>query len=147
MVAPPQAGAARWTVASDAANRPLRTKLTVDGATGTIISRRDFAQRQWIDRVVGYGIAIHEGAFFGLANQIIGTLVTALLATLSVSGAVMWWRRRRPGTLGAPVRLSRPRYGWGLAAAIGTLGVAMPLFGATLLCMLAIDRLAGARMA
>lgn len=140
-------GADRWTVSSDAANRPQRSRVTLDAATGRVLGRRDFAQRQWIDRAVGYGIAIHEGAFFGIANQVLGTLVTALLATLSVSGAVMWWRRRRPGMLGAPPRLGRPRYGWSLAGAIAALGVAMPLFGATLLGVLAIDRLARVRRA
>lgn len=145
LIAP--SGIDRWTVSSDSANRPERSRVTLDAATGQVLDRRDFAQRQWIDRAVGYGIAIHEGAFFGLANQILGTLVTALLATLSVSGAVMWWRRRRPGTLGAPPRLGRPRYGWSLAGTIAALGVAMPLFGATLLGVLAIDRLARVRRA
>ena len=141
MILPPD-GDGDWAVASDAANRTLRTRLTVDGATGRITSRRAFAQRHWIDRAVGYGIAIHEGAYLGLVNQIAATIVTALLATLSVSGAVMWWRRRKPGALGAPPRLSRPRYGPVLVIAIGALGIAMPLFGATLLLVLAVDRLA-----
>lgn len=134
-------GTPNWTIGSESANRPQRTRLTLDGATGQILDRRDFAQRQWIDRAVGYGIAIHEGAFFGLANQMLGTLVTTLLATLAISGTVLWWRRRKPGTLGAPIKLTRPRYGPILIAGIATLGVAMPLFGATLVAVLALDRL------
>ena len=137
----PKPGTANWTIGSESANRPQRTRLTLDGTTGQILDRRDFAQRQWIDRAVGYGIAIHEGAFFGLANQILGTLVTTLLATLAISGTVMWWRRRKPGTLGAPIKLTRPRYRWSLITAITTLAIAMPLFGTTLLAVLAIDRL------
>jgi len=140
MIAAPKAMTDGWAVAAESANRPLRTKLTIDGDSGAILTRRDFAQRQWIDRAVGYGVAIHEGAFFGLANQIAGTVVTALLVTLSVSGAVMWWRRRRRGTLGAPIPLSRPRYGIALVVAIGALGFAMPLFGATLLLVLVVER-------
>ncbi|MDE0879417.1 MAG: PepSY domain-containing protein, partial [Sphingomonas bacterium] len=140
MIAAPKAMTDGWAVAAESANRPLRTKLTMDGDSGAILTRRDFAQRQWIDRAVGYGVAIHEGAFFGLANQIAGTVVTALLVTLSVSGAVMWWRRRRRGTLGAPIPLSRPRYGIALVVAIGALGFAMPLFGATLLLVLFVER-------
>src|SRR3546814_9869884 len=87
-----------WTVTSEAANRPLRTQLIVDGASGRVLARKDFAERQWIDRLVGYGIAIHEGAYFGIANQIAGTLTALLLVVLAVSGAVRWWRRR-PGGL------------------------------------------------
>lgn len=137
----PKPGTATWTIGSESANRPERTRLTLDGATGRILDRRDFAQRHWIDRAIGYGIAIHEGAFFGLANQILGTLVTTLLATLAISGTIMWWRRRKPGTLGAPIKLTRPRYGAILIASITALAIAMPMFGATLLAVLAIDSL------
>ncbi|WP_404338900.1 PepSY-associated TM helix domain-containing protein [Sphingomonas sp. MMS12-HWE2-04] len=140
MIAPPAMAGAPWTVTSDAANRPLRTSITIDGATGMLRSRRDFDARHWVDRVVGYGIAAHEGALFGLANQILGTLTALLLATLSVSGSVLWWRRRPQGRLGAPPRRERPRAGWLLLAGLGVLAIGMPLFGATLVGMLAVDR-------
>lgn len=139
MIAPPMTPGQPWTVTSDAANRPLRTSITLD-ANGALVSRRDFAQRHWIDRVTGYGIAAHEGALFGIANQILGTLTALLLATLSVSGFVMWWRRRPHGALGAPPRRDRPRAGWVLVAALGLLALWMPLFGVTLLAVLAADR-------
>ncbi|ATY31192.1 PepSY-associated TM helix domain-containing protein [Sphingomonas psychrotolerans] len=141
LIAPPATIGAPWTVTSDAANRPLRTSITVDGGTGALTSRRDFAERHWLDRAVGYGIAAHEGALFGLANQLLGTLTALLLATLSVSGTVMWWRRRPEGLLGAPARLSRPRYGPVLIGAVLLLALAMPLFGATLSLVAVADRL------
>ena len=87
-----------------------------------MVSRIDFAQRHWIDRLVGYGVALHEGAFFGIANQLLGTLTALLLVVLSVSGAVLWWRRRPIGLLGAPIPLTRPRFGGVLIAAIVALG-------------------------
>lgn len=140
LLAPPAAPGAPWTVTSDAANRPLRTRITIDGATGALTSRRDFAERHWIDRAVGYGIAAHEGALFGLANQLLGTLTALLLATLSVSGAVMWWRRRPQGLLGAPIPLSRPRFGPVLIGAVLLLALAMPLFAVTLAVAAVADR-------
>ncbi|HVI99244.1 MAG TPA: PepSY domain-containing protein [Sphingomonas sp.] len=140
LIAPPEMGARGWTVTSDAANRPLRTQLVVDGARGKVLARKDFAERHWIDRVVGTGIAIHEGAYFGLANQIAGTLTAALLVLLAVSGAVMWWRRRPTGLLGAPLPLTRPRFGWALAGGIVLIGLALPLFGVTLIAMLLVER-------
>ncbi|MCX8476233.1 MAG: PepSY domain-containing protein [Sphingomonas sp.] len=141
LIAPPATKGAAWTVTSDAANRSLRTRITVDGTTGALVSRRDFAERHWLDRAVGYGIAAHEGALFGLANQLLGTLTALLLATLSVSGAVMWWRRRPQGLLGAPIPLSRPRYGPLLIGTLLLLALAMPLFGATLALVAFVDRL------
>jgi len=140
MIAPPEMGAAGWTVTSEAANRPLRTQLVVDGATGAVAARKDFAERHWIDRLVGYGIAVHEGAWFGLANQIAGTLTALLLVLLAVSGAVLWWRRRPTGLLGAPIPLSRPRFGWALVGGIALLGITLPMFGVTLLGVLLVER-------
>lgn len=140
LIAPPRAGKTGWTATSDAADRPLRSEAVIDGATGAVLATRGFAQRHWIDRLVGYGIAIHEGAFFGLANQIAGTVTALLLATLSVSGVVMWWRRRPTGLLGAPVPLGRPRFGGMLIAAIVALGLYLPMFGVTLIAVLLAER-------
>ena len=60
---------------------------------------------------------------------------------LAMSGAVMWWRRRPIGLLGAPVRLSRPAIGAGLIAIIVALGLYMPVFGATLILVLLTEKL------
>jgi uncharacterized iron-regulated membrane protein len=42
--------------------------------------------------------------------------------------------------LGAPIPLSRPRFGAGLIAAIVALGLYLPMFGATLIVVLVIER-------
>jgi uncharacterized iron-regulated membrane protein len=141
LVMVPQKMGGVWSVSSDAADRPLRADAKIDGATGRVLSRTDFAQRHWIDRVIGYGVAGHEGALFGIANQILGTLTALFLILLAVSGAVMWWRRRPIGLLGAPVRLSRPAIGAGLVALIVALGLYLPMFGATLILVLLSEKL------
>lgn len=139
LISPPEHEGGPWAVSSDAADRSLRSDAQVDGATGRLVGRVGFADRHWIDRVIGYGIAAHEGALFGIANQILGTLTALFLLVLGVSGAIMWWRRRPIGLLGAPVPLKRPRFGLGLVTAIILLGLYMPLFGATLVFMLAFE--------
>ncbi len=136
---PPRSAGAPWSAASDAADRPLRTTVAVDGATGRVVSRLDFAQRHWIDRAIGYGVAAHEGQLFGLANQILGTLTALLLVVLAISGAVLWWRRRPAGRLGAPMSRGRPRAGLGLCAAVATLAIYMPMFGISLAVVLALE--------
>lgn len=147
LISPPKHPGAPWNIASNAANRPLRSDLTIDGATGRLLSRTDFDQRHWIDRAIGYGVAVHEGAFFGIANQLLGTLTALFLIILAVSGAVMWWRRRPIGLLGAPIPLSRPRAGFGLIASIIALGLYLPMFGATLIAVLVIERMILVRIA
>jgi len=76
LIAPPTGPGAPWTAKSDAANRPLRSDLTLS-SEGLILSRRDFAARKLVDRLVGWGVAIHEGQAFGWANQLLN-LATAL---------------------------------------------------------------------
>lgn len=141
-IKPPATAGAPWLVASEAANRPLRSNLTVDGATGRLIARSDFSERHWIDKTIGYGIAAHEGQLFGIANQILGTLTALFLVGLSVSGVVMWWKRRPAGTLGAPMALARPKVGAALIASILLLAIYMPMFGLTLALVLLVEALA-----
>ncbi|MFM7926301.1 MAG: PepSY domain-containing protein, partial [Pirellula sp.] len=119
----------------------MRETLLVNVSDGTIASREVFSQKHWLDKVVGIGIAAHEGQLFGIANQILGALTTTGLIALSCSGLWMWWRRRETGTLGIPPPLSQARLVWSVWIGIIMLGIAMPLFGATLLVVLIIDRL------
>ncbi len=140
LVAPPRQPGLPWTVMSDAADRPLRAEARIEGVSGRVLSQKSFAQRHWIDRLIGYGIAVHEGALFGLANQIFGTLTALLLVMLAGSGAVMWWRRRPVGLLGVPLPLSRPRFGPLLIGAIVALGLYLPMFGASLIAVLLVER-------
>ncbi len=137
--APPWAGAAKkgpagWAVRSDAQNRPLRQSLVVDARTGELKRHETFSDKHVIDRVVGIGVAAHEGQLFGVWNQALGVLTAAGLVLLSVSGVVMWWRRRPEGVLGAPLPpLEAAQYGKGLLAIIVILGVFLPVLGAALL--------------
>lgn len=136
LIAPPTGMGAPWTAKSDAANRPLRTDLTLDGASGRILSRRDFAERRLVDRVVGYGVAVHEGQLFGWLNQLMN-LATALgLILLSVSSVVLWWRRRPGDVLGAPPALTRRPAAIGFFALLIALGLFLPLLGVTLVAVL-----------
>ncbi|ATE65089.1 PepSY-associated TM helix domain-containing protein [Rhizorhabdus dicambivorans] len=139
LIAPPAGHDGLWTAKSDSANRPLRTSLTLDGVSGTVVGRKDFAERHWIDRAVGYGIAVHEGQLFGWANQLLGLIAALGLFLTAATGAVMWWRRRPHGLLGAPLPLGRPRFGPALTGAILLLGLVFPMFGVTLLLVLALE--------
>jgi len=137
---PPTQGSTTWIAKSDAQNRPLRVTLKVNGETGEILSREDFASRHWLDRLVSIGIAAHEGQLFGVANQLLG-LITALgLIVLCLSGTILWWRRRQSGTLGAPRGLLSPRVSYGLLLVVFLLAVYLPLFGLSLLLVLVLER-------
>ena len=140
LISPPSAGETDWSLRSDTQNRPLRTSLRVD-AGGRIVSREDFAQRALLDRIIGTGIAAHEGQLFGVFNQLLGLLTTSGLVLLCVSALAMWWKRRPLGVLGAPPAIGEPRYAAVFFALVIVLGLLLPLMGVSLLLVLAVERL------
>jgi uncharacterized iron-regulated membrane protein len=130
-VSPPTTPGTPWQVRSQAENRPRRDSAEI-AADGTLIGVKRFADNHWIDRAVGYGVAIHEGAWAGLANQLANLAVLLGLVLLCVSSVVLWWRRRPTGRLGAPASLAPLRHSWALVALVLMLALAMPLFGLSL---------------
>ena len=130
-----------WTVKSEAQNRPLMRSVTYDPKTGEELTRRGFADKHPIDRAINIGIAWHEGALFGLANQIMGLLIALALMALSVFGVVLWLKRRPSGRLAAPPHGGRmPR---AFIVAIAILALLLPLFGVSLIAILLVDRIRG----
>jgi len=133
LVAPPLVSGGPWTAKSDAQNRTLRTSLQLD-SSGAIIRREDFAQQQWVDRLVETGVAAHEGQLFGLANQMLGLFTAICLITLSVSAVVLWWRRRPPKVLGAPVYLAPEKpLAFSFVLVLVLFCVYLPLLGVSIL--------------
>ena len=125
-----------WRVRAETQNRPLVRELELDANTGAILSDKGFDGKPVLDRVIGIGIAAHEGQLFGIANQLLG-LATALgLIAICVSAVVMWWRRRPESALGVPApRVDGFTIRLPLAVLIVCLGVLLPLLGASLLVL------------
>jgi uncharacterized iron-regulated membrane protein len=132
--------AAHWTVRSDAQNRPLRVTFDLDAESGSIVDRNGFAEQPLLDRVIGVTTAVHEGQLFPPVNQLLGLFTACGLITVSSSAIVMWWRRRPEGVLGAPPPRADGHFAAGLFVVIAVLGVLLPLFGATLLTVLLLER-------
>ncbi|MDF3931135.1 PepSY-associated TM helix domain-containing protein [Pseudomonas citronellolis] len=147
LLAPPSGMAAQWTARSDAANRPQRVNLVLDAQSGAVLERVDFAQRPLLDRVIGYGVAAHEGQLFGWANQALGLFTTLGLVCLALSALVLWWRRRPQGLLGAPAALGGARYPAPAFAVLVLLGLYLPLLGASLLLVWLLERCLLSRIA
>ena len=140
LIQPPSCVHASWTAKSDTQNRPMRVELELDGARSTIVSRRDFSQRSLLDRMIGVGIAAHEGQLFAPLNQFIGLFTAVSLWLVSISALVMWWRRRPAGALGAPAPVAATPLAAGVIAIIVLLGIALPMLGITLLIVWTVER-------
>jgi uncharacterized iron-regulated membrane protein len=141
LIAPPARANGGWSARSEAQNRPLRTSVELDATNAAVTRRIDFDQRPLLDRVIGVGIAAHEGQLFGWLNQALGLFTALGLMLVSLSAVVLWWRRRRQGELGAPRALPGPRYAAALFALVVVIAVLLPMFGLSLLLVFALERL------
>jgi uncharacterized iron-regulated membrane protein len=140
LISPPASVGGNWTAKSDTRDRPLRVDLVLDGKTGAILGRTDFHSKPWLDRVIGTGIAAHEGRLFGFANQMVSLFTVIGLVTLSLSGLVMWWRRRPEGVLGAPAAIRRVRFSAALITLVVALGLYFPFLGGSMLLVFFAER-------
>jgi len=143
-IAAPAAGARDWSISSHAQNRPERITYSVAPAHAAVTAVQGFADQNIVDRVVNVSVAAHEGQLFGRANQAILLLNAIGIVLITVSGVVMWWRRRPKDALGAPppsarasLRAAPPL---SLVAIVLVLALLLPLFGASLLLVLLLER-------
>lgn len=122
--------------------------VSVDPADGRVMDELRFADHPLLAQLTRFGIDLHMGLTFGLANQLALAALAVLVMFMVVWGYRMWWLRRptkertlsagRPQPRGAwrklPVTLLLP-----LAAATAIVGWFVPMLGISLLVFLAGD--------
>lgn len=131
--------------------RSWPTKLdavAVDPATGRVTDTLRFEEYPVLAKLTRWGIDLHTGLLFGLANQILLMLLALSLILLIVWGYRMWWQRGRGRAFGRPI----PRGAWAqvppyvlvpLMAVIAVLGYFVPLLGIPLAAFLVVDVVLG----
>jgi uncharacterized iron-regulated membrane protein len=128
-----------WTVKSQHQNRPLRADAWLNGETGEVIKVQPFQERPLIDRIVGIGVAAHEGQLFGWFNQLLGVITAVGLVAISVSGFVLWRRRKPVRELGAPPPFPDARVGKAVVAVTLLLAAVLPLLALSLLVIMLLE--------
>lgn len=143
MLAPPSPKSPNWLARSNSQNRPLQATLHVEPTSFDVIRREDFSGKPLIDKVIGVGVAAHEGHLFGVANQALGLFTALSFLTLVVTSMLMWLRRRPKGALGAPPALATPpRLAPALVLLILAIGVFLPTLGVTLMLVVSFEAIA-----
>ncbi len=91
-------------------------------------------------RAIELGTSIHTGRQLGRPNQLLMLAACVAIVLMAVSAAVMWWKRRPHGSLGAPRYPQDFRLPRAVLAAALIVGIVFPLVGLSIMVMLAIDR-------
>ncbi|MGD9599010.1 MAG: PepSY-associated TM helix domain-containing protein [Steroidobacteraceae bacterium] len=116
--------------------------MQLNGLTGAVQIRADWNDQPALARLISLGIDLHEGKFFGRANQVFNTLMVVALIWLVVTGFMGWYRRRPNGGVSAPPR-REVKFPRSLVATGIVLCVVMPLLGLSVLMIATLDRLFG----
>lgn len=127
----------RWKAASQSQNRPQRMDVWIS-SHGNIEKQSGFAEKKFLDKAIGVGIAAHEGYLFGWFNLLLGVLTCAGLILISVSGFILWRRRKPDAVLGAPPVMPA-RIGAGVIAITFTLAILLPMMAISLITLLIIE--------
>nr|WP_166909828.1 PepSY domain-containing protein [Mycobacterium sp. DL440] len=127
--------------------------VAIDGASGKITDTSWFADWPLAAKLSAWGIQLHMGLLFGIANQLLLLGLAVALVTVIVRGYLLWWHRR-PIAGGRPVG-SAPRRGVliglppGAAVAVvlvaAAVGWFIPLLGVSLVVFVAVDVVVGWR--
>ncbi len=120
------------------------TKPSLDGAsawldayTGEPLAFLRFTDLPLLTQATLYAYPIHTGGIFGWPTQVLAIVVCLVIALMTVTGVLLWWRRRPAGELGAPaVKASLPPPRAALVV-LWVCALLLPTVGATLLIALA----------
>ncbi|MGC2941284.1 PepSY-associated TM helix domain-containing protein [Brevibacterium sp. FAM 24638] len=154
-ILPPADANSAWVIQEIQRSYPTQVDaIAFDPTTMKVTDRVDFADYGPAAKLARWGIDLHMGSLFGLANQIVLFVLAIGIASMVVWGYIMWWQRRpkhdpsrRFGVL--PPRgalLNAPWWGIGAVglAALG-IGVLLPMVGISLVVFLIIDVVLGIR--
>jgi uncharacterized iron-regulated membrane protein len=139
-IALPRSADGVYTVSYFPADPKAERTIYIDQYSGAVMKDIRYDDYGAVSKAVSYGTALHMGRYFGLANQIICAAISLGLASLAVTGFVMWWKRRPAKSVGAPSRerAAPPMRGW--KAGMVLLAVIFPLMGATMIAVWLADR-------
>ncbi|HQS17065.1 PepSY domain-containing protein [Reyranella sp.] len=107
--------------------------------TGEVTRDALRAEQPVIPRMVGFGIHVHQGDF-GLWNLWMNTAFALSLIWLTVTGVASWWMRRPRRSLGVPRKMEL-RWPRALIATAAAMCLLLPIFGASVLLLLGLERL------
>ncbi|SFI14704.1 PepSY-associated TM helix domain-containing protein [Modicisalibacter xianhensis] len=111
----------------------------LDQYTGDTLLDMRYADYGPLGQTLEWGVNVHLGQEFGIANQIVLAAACAGIVLLCVASGVMWWMRRPAGRLGVPPAPHDPRKLRGVLALLAIGGVIFPLVGASMIAMALVD--------
>lgn len=112
----------------------------IDQFDGSVVAEQSVYGWGTIHQGMDTLVSVHMGTQLGLFSRVMMTLLCVLSIWSVISGFAMFWKRRRPGTIGLPRRPVDVRLSRQLAVIAVVTGIVFPQWGVTALVVLALDR-------
>lgn len=109
-----------------------------DQYSGKLISKAGYEDYGILAKWFTWGIPLHEGHLFGWPNKIINLIVCLAFVFVIFWGIKTWLSRKKKGEFSAPPSTSKGT-SIGFIIIMILLGIAMPLFGISLLLVLLVE--------
>ncbi|MBM6590917.1 PepSY-associated TM helix domain-containing protein [Brevibacterium sp. RIT 803] len=148
-ILPPADAESAWVVQEIQRSFPTEVDaVAIDVDTMEVTDRVDFSDYGFASKLARWGIDMHMGTMFGLANQIVLVVLAIAIASMVVWGYVLWWQRRPKHDPSrnfgvTPVRGALAYAPWWSVAAVAlvavAIGVFLPMVGVSLLGFLIVD--------
>jgi uncharacterized iron-regulated membrane protein len=113
--------------------------IHLDQYTGAVLYDAGLSDLGGLGWAAEWGVSIHMGQAWGLANQIVLLLACLAMIMLAVSAAIMWWKRRPAGAIGTPAMPTDWRMPRMLLVLAVLAGVFFPLVGLSMLVIAAVE--------
>lgn len=142
----PKGNTGVWTINQDTMNsdakNPFADKTVhIDRYTGHVLSKVTFDDYSLAGKTMAVSIPIHMG-LVTIWNLIINTIICLSVIVLSITGVIMWWKRRpeKSGFKLVPPPIPSKLPHWHNAMILMlALSLFFPLVGITLVCVLLLD--------
>ena len=96
--------------------------------------------------MIGIAISIHKGHYLGWANQLLGLIVSSEAVGLSITGSILWWRRKPLHRLGAPKPVPDMQMGRVVSGILLGLALFLPLLAFSILILLLLEWMVFSRL-
>ncbi|MCS1351027.1 PepSY domain-containing protein [Mechercharimyces sp. CAU 1602] len=135
----PQEDTGVYTVSVFPEQPERQATLHIDQYSGKVLADLRFSDYGTLAKIISIGIALHEGHYFGVINQVIALITCLGLIGIVATGIWMWWKRKPAGKFGAPPAKPLGRWKWGVLIILLIFGLILPLVGISLVVILLLD--------
>jgi len=113
--------------------------VVIDHGTGEVLRHTPNSEYPTLGWWTTWNYPLHVGSILGLSTKILWFIAALALMLMPITGIWMWWQRRPKGTAGLPKKVEA-RWPRGIVPVIVALGVFLPALGASLLVILAGEK-------